>query len=80
MWFNSIIREKPYQLQQGVAWLSSVRVLRCGAKARNGQNPHLQLLRKMMKKSFFQYIRQHFAKISMNRLMYCFVYEILFFF
>ena len=78
MWFNSIIREKPYQLQQGVAWLSSVRVLRCGAKARNGQNPHLQLLRTEMGESFSQTFKQHFAKISMNRIMYCFVLKILF--
>ena len=44
MWFNLIIRVKPYQLLPGVAWLSSARVVRRVAKARNGQNPYLQLL------------------------------------
>jgi len=37
-----MIREKPYQFQLGVAWLSSDRVVRCEAKARNGRNPYLQ--------------------------------------
>jgi len=39
MWFNSIIRAKPYQPRQGVAWLSSARVVRCTAQACNEQNP-----------------------------------------
>ena len=34
MWFNSMIRAKPYQPRLGVAWLSSARVVRCVAHAR----------------------------------------------
>jgi len=39
MWFNPMIRAKPYQPRQGVAWLSSARVVRCDVITRNGQNP-----------------------------------------
>jgi len=39
MWFNSMIRAKPYQPRQGVAWLSSARVVRCIAQACNERNP-----------------------------------------
>jgi len=31
MWFNLMIRVKPYQLRLGVAWLSSARVVKCSA-------------------------------------------------
>jgi hypothetical protein len=44
MWFNSMIRAKPYQPRQGVAWLSSVRVVRCVVFTRNGHNPLWLLL------------------------------------
>ena len=56
MWFNSMIREKPYLgltyrgrfletgspsgLYTGVAWLSSARVVRCWVKSRNERNPY----------------------------------------
>jgi len=29
MWFNSMIRAKPYRFLTGVAWLLSVRVMKC---------------------------------------------------
>jgi len=56
MWFNSMIREKPYQFQLGVAWLSSDRVVRCEAKARNGRNPYLQFTHQN-NKSYFEGLR-----------------------
>ena len=55
MWFNSMIREEPYlgsnaiailgnrkflrDDQQGAAWLSSARAVRCWVKSRNERNP-----------------------------------------
>ena len=45
MWFNSILREKPYQRWLGVAWLSSARVVRCVVDTRNGHNPSELLIR-----------------------------------
>ena len=59
MWFNSMIREEPYQglkvseecgnmfvsndTKLGAAWLSSARAVRCWVKSRNERNPYLQL-------------------------------------
>lgn len=40
LWFNLIIRVKPYRSKLGVAWLSSARVVKCSAWAYNGQDPH----------------------------------------
>ena len=55
MWFNSMIREEPYQglnvkwqdleidfssdTLQGAAWLSSARAVRCQVKSYNERNP-----------------------------------------
>ena len=49
MWFNAIVRAKPYQFltvfyyvlikNSGVAWLSSVRVVRCLVKSLYERNP-----------------------------------------
>ena len=57
MWFNSMIREEPYQGLnverpiwkqvfslsglQGAAWLSSARAVRCRVKSLNERNPYL---------------------------------------
>ena len=57
MWFNSMIREEPYQglkvseecgnmsvsndTKLGAAWLSSARAVRCWVKSRNERNPYL---------------------------------------
>ena len=59
MWFNSMIREEPYQglkvsevcgnmyvsndTKLGAAWLSSARAVRCWVKSRNERNPYFQL-------------------------------------
>ena len=56
MWFNSMIREEPYQGLnverpiwkqvlslsglQGAAWLSSARAVRCRVKSHNERNPY----------------------------------------
>jgi hypothetical protein len=46
MWFNSIIRAKPYQFWTvGAAWLLSARDVNCVVKTFNGQNPYLHLLK-----------------------------------
>ena len=39
-----MIRAKPYQPRQGVAWLSSARVVRCVVSTRNGHTPPELLL------------------------------------
>ena len=53
MWFNSMIREKPYQgltapaacsRYTGVAWLSSARAVKCEIKFFNERNPCCLLL------------------------------------
>lgn len=60
MWFNSMIREEPYQgltlsdrhrdmpslrgAKTGAAWLSSARAVRCWVKSRNERNPCCLLL------------------------------------
>ena len=67
MWFNSIVREKPYQFRQGVAWLSSVRVVRCALekKRRNGRNPYLHLLIYIYKRT----MQAFFAKIFFRLIL-----------
>ena len=56
MWFNSMVREEPYlgenaldrrrdvsfrkDKEQGAAWLSSARAVRCWVKSRNERNPY----------------------------------------
>ena len=56
MWFNSMLSEEPYQgsilldgggnttslrgWQDGAAWLSSARAVRCWVKSRNERNPY----------------------------------------
>ena len=55
MWFNSMIREEPYQGLnaerpgwkhpffdglQGAAWLSSARAVKCRVKSHNERNPY----------------------------------------
>ena len=63
MWFNSMIREEPYQglnvsvtgleIQsffghlQGAAWLSSARAVRCRVKSHNERNPYFSCQRVM---------------------------------
>ncbi len=55
-----MIREKPYQWRQGVAWLSLARVVKRVVKTFNGRNPYLHLLKKNKNKWFFDKMQGKF--------------------